>query len=84
MQVESSDEDSDEDDTAALMEELARIKKERAAEKAEKEAQEKEEEEKIRTENIIHGNPLLNLAPGTSSTADFKVQFVPSYLIKQF
>lgn len=59
--------DSDEDDTAELMAELSRIKAERAAEKAEKEAVAAAEEERIRTENILHGNPLL------SEKSDFKV-----------
>ncbi|KHN76267.1 Protein CWC15 -like protein [Toxocara canis] len=61
--------DSDEDDTAELMAELARIKKERALEKAQRDALVAEEQERIRTENILHGNPLLNPEP-----ADFKVK----------
>jgi len=68
-EVEESD---DEDDEAELMAELARIKKEREAEKAKVEAAKKIEEEKIRTESILHGNPLL---VGTASTKqDFKVK----------
>ncbi|KAL6741721.1 hypothetical protein Aduo_014948 [Ancylostoma duodenale] len=73
----SSDDDSDEDDTAALMAELERIKKERAAEKAAREEEEKKREEKIRLDNILAGNPLLNVSePGSSSTngGDFKVK----------
>jgi protein CWC15 len=54
------DDDNEEDDTAELMAELARIKKERAAETARFEQQKRVEEEKIRTENILKGNPLLN------------------------
>ncbi|RMX42064.1 hypothetical protein pdam_00001253 [Pocillopora damicornis] len=50
----------DEDDTAELLAELQRIKKERAQEEAKKEREKKEEEEKIRMENIMTGNPLLN------------------------
>uniref|UniRef100_A0A915B2K9 Uncharacterized protein n=1 Tax=Parascaris univalens TaxID=6257 RepID=A0A915B2K9_PARUN len=61
--------DSDEDDTAELMAELARIKKERALEKAQRDAVIAEEQERIRTENILHGNPLLNPEP-----ADFRVK----------
>lgn len=61
--------DSDEDDTAELMAELARIKKERAVEKAQRDAALAEEQERIRTENILHGNPLLN-----SDASDFKVK----------
>uniref|UniRef100_A0A1I7XPH1 MFS domain-containing protein n=1 Tax=Heterorhabditis bacteriophora TaxID=37862 RepID=A0A1I7XPH1_HETBA len=64
----SSDDDSDEDDTVALMAELERIKKERAAEKTAKEEEEKRQEEKIRMDNIVSGNPLLNLTAGSGPT----------------
>ncbi|XP_036381062.1 protein CWC15 homolog [Megalops cyprinoides] len=60
---EDSDEDSD-DDTAALLAELEKIKKERAEEQERKEREQKAEEERIRMENILSGNPLLNLAGG--------------------
>jgi len=63
------DDDDDEDDTAELMAELARIKKEREAEKARMDAEKKAEDEKIRTESILHGNPLL-----AGSKQDFKVK----------
>jgi len=70
--VDDSDEDSDdsddEDDTAELLAELQRIKKERAQEEARKEQEKKAVEERIRMENIISGNPLLN------SQANFKVK----------
>jgi len=70
-ETESSD---DEDDTAALMAELQRIKKERAAEAAKKEAEKRAEEERIRAENILSGNPLLSYTSGGSTTkADMKV-----------
>ncbi|MFT7800292.1 protein CWC15-like [Arapaima gigas] len=55
-----SEEDSD-DDTAALLAELEKIKKERAEEQERKEREQKAEEERIRMENILSGNPLLNL-----------------------
>ncbi|EDO36355.1 predicted protein [Nematostella vectensis] len=55
-----SDASDDEDDTAELLAELQRIKKERAQEELRKEKQKKEEEEKVRMENIMSGNPLLN------------------------
>ncbi|CAF0976700.1 unnamed protein product [Rotaria magnacalcarata] len=61
------DDDEDEDDTAELMAELGRIKKERAAEAARLEQQKRLEEERIRTENILKGNPLLN--PGSKPSA---------------
>ncbi|XP_064615080.1 protein CWC15 homolog [Liolophura sinensis] len=71
--VDDEDEDSDsddEDDTAALLAELQKIKKERASEKAKQEAEKKVEEERIRTENILKGNPLLN----QEKMAEFKVK----------
>jgi len=73
--LDEEDEDSDnsdEDDTAELMAELNRIKKERAAEEARKEAERKAEEERIRMENILSGNPLLNSQKGV--VAEFKVK----------
>ncbi|ESO01602.1 hypothetical protein HELRODRAFT_81330 [Helobdella robusta] len=68
---ESDDQESDEDDSADLMAELAKIKKERAAEHARREAERKEEEERVRMENIIKGNPLLNQ---DKVVAEFKVK----------
>lgn len=80
----SDDDDSDDDDTAALMAELNRIKQERATEAAQLEAEKSKREEKVRVENILKGNPLLNeedVAAGSSkagssssSGADFKVK----------
>lgn len=64
-----SDVDSDdEDDTAELLAELQRIKRDRAEEIMKKEQMRRQEEERIRTENLLSGNPLLNQQP-----ADFKV-----------
>lgn len=60
----SDDDDSDDDDTAALLAELNKIKRERIQENAKKEAEKQQEEEKIRMENILSGNPLLNYASG--------------------
>lgn len=68
-----SDSDSDEDDTAALMAELQRIQRERAVEQENKEIKKKEEEERIRMENILSGNPLLNYS-AESSRSDLKVR----------
>ncbi len=69
------DDDDDEDDTEALMAELNRIKQERAAEAARQEEERKQREEKIRVENILKGNPLLNPAKGPgASGVDFKVK----------
>ncbi|XP_055345874.1 protein CWC15 homolog [Paramacrobiotus metropolitanus] len=64
----TSDEE-DEDDTAELMAELNRIKKEREAEQVKKDESRKVEEERIRMENLLHGNPLL-----TKKGGDFTVK----------
>lgn len=64
----SSDDDSD-DDTAALLEELNKIKRERAHEADKKEHEQKQEEERIRMENILSGNPLLNYSSGKGPVA---------------
>lgn len=69
----SSDDDSD-DDTAALLEELNKIKRERAAEAEKKEQEKKQEEERIRMENILSGNPLLNYSNGKAGPSDMKVK----------
>lgn len=70
----SSDDDSD-DDTAALLEELNKIKRERAQETEKKEQGKKQEEERIRMENILSGNPLLNYSGGKAGpSANMKVK----------
>jgi protein CWC15 len=43
---------------------LQKIKKERANERVRLDAEKKVEEERIRTENILKGNPLLNKDKG--------------------
>ncbi|CAM6026793.1 unnamed protein product [Sphagnum balticum] len=56
-----SDESSDdEDDTAELLAELERIKKERAEEKLRKERQHQDQEIKVKEAELVRGNPLLN------------------------
>lgn len=55
-----SDESDDEDDTAELLAELERIKKERAEEKLRKDRQQQEEDMKVKESELIRGNPLLN------------------------
>lgn len=60
--ADDSDSDSDSDDEAVLFAELERIRRERAEEEAAAAAARQEQEERIRMENIISGNPLLNLA----------------------
>nr|XP_019552345.2 LOW QUALITY PROTEIN: protein CWC15 homolog [Aedes albopictus] len=69
---ENSDSDSDEDDTAALLAELNKIKRERAQETAKKELEKRQEDERIRMENILSGNPLLNYA--STAKAELKVK----------
>ncbi|XP_050216819.1 uncharacterized protein LOC126667784 [Mercurialis annua] len=54
------DDDDEEDDTEALMAELDRIKKERAEEKFRQEQLEAAEELKVKEEQLLKGNPLLN------------------------
>lgn len=70
---EDSDDNDSDDDTAALMAELNRIKKERAADNARKDAEKRQEEERIRMENILSGNPLLNYA-ANAAKSDLKVK----------
>ncbi|BEJ10696.1 hypothetical protein CspHIS471_0101180 [Cutaneotrichosporon sp. HIS471] len=75
------DSDSDDDDTAELMAELARIKAERAEEKARLESEANEGAARDRDEEIATGNPLLNLQAAlgqtpavSSSSAGFAVK----------
>ncbi|KAL1123811.1 hypothetical protein AAG570_001582 [Ranatra chinensis] len=68
----SDDGDSD-DDTTALLAELARIRKERTTEQIRKENDKRQEEERIRMENILSGNPLLNYS-SQAPKADLKVK----------
>ncbi|XP_049868703.1 protein CWC15 homolog [Pectinophora gossypiella] len=73
LEGDSSDSDDSDDDTAALLAELNKIKKERAIEQAKKEAERKQEEERIRMENILSGNPLLNYS-ASGQKNDLKVK----------
>merc|ERR1712076_366289 len=76
----SSDEsdDSDEDDTDELLAELAKIKKERAEEEAKKQQEAAERNERLRSEKILHANPLMDiagkLADGEGGAEDFTVK----------
>jgi len=54
------DDDDDDDDTADLLRELERIKRERAEEQERAAKLKAEEQERIRTEQILVSNPLLN------------------------
>ncbi|XP_057347262.1 spliceosome-associated protein CWC15 homolog [Manis pentadactyla] len=71
---EDFEEESDDDGAAALLAELEKIKKERAEEQARKEQEQKAEEERIYMENILSGNPLLNLTGPSQPQANFKVK----------
>ncbi|KAK9712423.1 complexed with cef1p [Basidiobolus ranarum] len=66
----SSEEEDDDDDTAELLRELEKIKKERAEEKERLENERALEEESKRQEQIATGNPLLNLG----ESKDFSVK----------
>ncbi|KAL5275605.1 CWC15 family protein [Megaselia abdita] len=73
VEADSSDDDSDsDDDTAALLAELNKIKKERAVDEAKKEQEKKQEDERIRMENILSGNPLLNYSSGSRGEMKIK------------
>ncbi|XP_064394213.1 spliceosome-associated protein CWC15 homolog [Halichondria panicea] len=67
------DDDSDEDDTAELLRELQKIRKERKEEEEKKDNERREEEERIRTENLLKGNPLLHQNQSSGGT-DFKIK----------
>ncbi|KAL7744394.1 hypothetical protein ACLKA6_001782 [Drosophila palustris] len=70
MDNDSSDSDSDsENDDASLLAELQKIKQERLQETARRESEKKQEDERIRMENILSGNPLINYEPGTAASA---------------
>jgi len=56
----ASSEDDDEDETAELMRELEKIKRERADEQRRKEAEQAEKDMIERQEALLKGNPLLN------------------------
>lgn len=56
----SVSDDDEEDETAALMRELEKIKKERAEAKAKEERERAAEEEEQREIDVARGNPLLN------------------------
>ena len=67
----NSDDDSDSDDDATLVAELEHIRKERAEEEDNQQRIRHKNQERIRMENIISGNPLLNF---TATKADMKVR----------
>jgi protein CWC15 len=62
LDEENSDDSDSDDDTAQLLAELQRIKKERFLEKAKRETEKRQEEERIRIENVLRGYPLRSYA----------------------
>uniref|UniRef100_A0A6B2EGE1 Putative pre-mrna-splicing factor cwc15 n=1 Tax=Phlebotomus kandelakii TaxID=1109342 RepID=A0A6B2EGE1_9DIPT len=68
----SDDSDDSDDDTAALLAELNKIKRERAQDTNRRDTLRKQEEERIRMENILSGNPLLNYS--SAPRGDLKVK----------
>lgn len=56
------------------MAELNKIKNERAQEAAKKEAEKQQEDERIRMENILSGNPLLNYTAAAPKGGNTKVK----------
>jgi protein CWC15 len=64
-----SSESEDEDDTAALMAELAKIKAERASERVRQDAEADAKDRDERDHAMATGNPLLN-----SGTKDFNIK----------
>lgn len=65
-----SDSDSDgDDDTAALLEELNKIKREREQEATRKAHERQQDDERIRMENVLSGNPLLTYSAGGPTAA---------------
>ncbi|KAL0567692.1 complexed with cef1p [Marasmius crinis-equi] len=62
------DSDDDEDDTAELLRELEKIKRERAEEKARQEREQSETDAASREAEIATSNPLLNLAAALGQT----------------
>lgn len=74
VESENSDDSDSDDDTAALLAELNKIKNERANETAKKEAEKQQEDERIRMENILSGNPLLNYTAAVPKGGNLKVK----------
>ncbi|KAG8365170.1 hypothetical protein BUALT_Bualt18G0076500 [Buddleja alternifolia] len=58
--VSEDDEDDDGDDEEALLAELERLRKEKAEQKEREEREKQEEELKVKEEQLLRGNPLLN------------------------
>ncbi|KAI0740908.1 Pre-mRNA-splicing factor Cwf15/Cwc15 [Earliella scabrosa] len=65
---EDEDDDEEEDDTAELLRELERIKRERAEEKERQEREQSASKEAEREAEIATANPLLNLAAALGQT----------------
>ena len=77
--------DDDEDDTAELLRELEKIKRERAEEKARVERDQSASEAASREAEIATGNPLLNLAAalGQQSPAGVNTTVPGTFQVKK-
>ncbi|KAJ3773519.1 Cwf15/Cwc15 cell cycle control protein [Lentinula raphanica] len=79
-----SDEDSDEeDDTAALLRELEKIKRERAEEKARQEREQSASEAASREMDIATANPLLNLAAALGQPTSMNTAAPGTFAVKR-
>jgi hypothetical protein len=80
-----SEEDSDDDDTAELLRELEKIKRERAEEKARVERDQSASDAASREAEIATGNPLLNLAAalGQQSPAGVSTTVPGTFQVKK-
>ena len=82
--IHSEDEDSDEeDDTAELMRELERIKRERAEEKERLEREQNASAQKAREEEIATANPLLNLAAALGQNTGVNTTAPGTFAVKR-
>ena len=80
----SESEDSDEeDDTAELMRELERIKRERAEEKERLEREQNASVQKAREEEIATANPLLNLAAALGQNTGVNTTAPGTFAVKR-
>ncbi|KAJ3797148.1 Cwf15/Cwc15 cell cycle control protein [Lentinula aff. detonsa] len=81
---EDSDEDSDEeDDTAALLRELEKIKRERAEEKARLEREQSASEAATKEMDIATANPLLNLAAALGQPTGINTTAPGTFAVKR-
>jgi len=70
----SESEDEDADETAELMKELERIKKERAEEARKREVEQQKLDAQEREEQMLSSNPLVNVANQQQARDDFTIK----------